>query len=170
MSEPVLASRQPAMLLVEDNPSHAMLITRSLRDQGLSCEVHHVSDGEEALDYLFHRGAYGGKARPPCPCLILLDLRMPKVDGLTVLEEIKADPHLRSIPVVVLTSSDAESDIAMAYERRANSYLVKPGDYRKLLELSRSLHQYWLTLNRCPATAARGATCASPARASDARH
>ena len=83
---------------------------------------------------------------------------MPKVDGLTVLEEIKADPHLRSIPVVVLTSSEAESDIAMAYERRANSYLVKPGDYRKLLELSRSLHQYWLTLNRCPATAAGGAT------------
>lgn len=158
MSTSSSARRRPALLLVEDNPGHATLITRSLRDQGLECEVHHMIDGEEALDYLFQRGAFGGKARPPRPSLILLDLRMPKVDGLTVLEEVKGDPHLRSIPVVVLTSSEAESDIAMAYERRANSYLVKPGDYRALLELARNLHQYWLTLNRCPTLAAADAT------------
>jgi CheY-like chemotaxis protein len=126
-----------------------MLIMRSMEDQALPCDVHHVTDGEAALDYLFHRGVYRNPANPPRPSLVLLDLRMPKVDGLTVLESIMSDRHLCTIPVVVLTSSETDSDIAKAYERRANSYLVKPGSYGAFLELTRSVHQYWLTLNRC---------------------
>ena len=137
-----------AVLLVEDNPAHAEIIVRMLRDQGIALRVHHVCDGEAALDYLFRRGPYTDHGRYPAPHLVLLDLRLPKIDGLEVLKQIKSSEDLRVLPVVVLSSSEAETDIAAAYRQHANSYLVKPMDYQKFVVLIETLGLYWLTLNR----------------------
>ena len=136
------------VLLVEDNPHHAEMITRLLRSCHIAHRVQHVSDGEAALDYLYRQGAYADDLRFPKPHLVLLDLRLPKVDGLAVLEQIKSSEDLRSLPVVVLSSSDAERDIAAAYRHYANSYLVKPIDYEKFALMIETLCLYWLTLNR----------------------
>lgn len=140
----------PVLLLAEDNPAHAKLVLRCLQDQQLTGTVHHVSDGEAVLDYLMHRGAYANLETSPRPSLILLDLRMPKIDGLEVLQQIKASAELRRIPVVILTTSDTETDVVQAYERHANSYLVKPIDFDRLAELVRDLEHYWLDCNRLP--------------------
>jgi CheY-like chemotaxis protein len=137
-------------LLVEDNPDHADLVRFSLMDsQPKAKVVHHVSDGDAALDYLFRRGDFANPDRSPRPHLILLDLRLPKVDGLTVLKEIKTSSNadLRQIPVVVLTSSEADSDTAAAYDFRANSYVVKPVDYGKFHQLMADIGYYWLVWN-----------------------
>ena len=139
------------VLLVEDDPDHADLVTFSLTDsQPKAKVVHHVSDGDAALDYLFRRGDFANPHQSPRPHLILLDLRLPKVEGLTVLKELKtsADDELRRIPVVVLTSSEADSDTAAAYDFRANSYVVKPVDYEKFHQLMADLGYYWLVWNR----------------------
>ena len=136
------------VLLVEDNPHHAEMISRLLMNCGITHRVQHVSDGEAALDYLFRQGAYADDLGCPKPHLVLLDLRLPKVDGLEVLEQIKSSEDLRSLPVVVLSSSDADRDIAAAYCRYANSYLVKPIDYEKFALMIETLGVYWLTLNR----------------------
>jgi two-component system, response regulator len=137
------------ILLVEDNLDHAELVIRSLRGQGVTNRLHHVTDGEAALDYLFRRGAYADPEKSPRPQVILLDLRLPKVDGLGVLKAIKPDPLLRRIPVVILTTSDEERDVARAYDCYTNSYLVKPADYDKFLQLMNDLGEYWLRWN-CP--------------------
>ena len=139
------------VLLVEDDPDHADLVTFSLvESQPKAKVVHHVSDGVIALDYLFRRGDFANPDQSPRPHLILLDLRLPKVDGLVVLREIKAssDEGLRRIPVVVLTSSEADGDTAAAYDFRANSYVVKPVDYEKFHQLVADLGHYWLVWNR----------------------
>ena len=138
------------ILLIEDNPDHAELIKRGFQDHRIANKIYHVSDGEAALDYLFHRGDYADPKKSPSPHIILLDLRLPKIDGLEVLKEIKSDKNLRSIPVVVLTTSEAEKDMAIAYYNHANSYLVKPVDFEKFTKLMDDLGFYWLAWNRKP--------------------
>jgi CheY-like chemotaxis protein len=138
----------PVVLLVEDNPHHAELIFRLLRNCRIAHRFHHVSDGEAALDYLLRRGVYVDQLLYPTPHLVLLDLRLPKVDGLEVLEQVKSSEDLRSLPVVVVSSSEADRDIAAAYRQHANSYLVKPIDYEKFMVMIETLGVYWLTLNR----------------------
>ncbi|HEX9078022.1 MAG TPA: response regulator [Desulfuromonadaceae bacterium] len=138
------------ILLVEDNPDHAELVMRNLEDSLVANRIIHLEDGEAALDYLFGRGAYADRSGFPRPDLMLLDLRLPRIDGLEVLKEVKADPALRPIPVVILTTSDAERDLAMAYEYHANSYVTKPVDFSLFNQLLRDLGFYWLAWNRRP--------------------
>ncbi|MBI5571180.1 MAG: response regulator [Desulfomonile tiedjei] len=138
------------ILLVEDNPDHAELITRSFEEHRVVNRIFHVADGEAALDYLFQRNAYADPSSCPRPHVILLDLRLPKVDGLEVLKEIKASGELRRIPVVALTTSESERDMTGAYNRHVNSYLVKPVDFDKFGKLMDDLGFYWLAWNRKP--------------------
>ncbi|MHC4738503.1 MAG: response regulator [Planctomycetota bacterium] len=136
------------ILLIEDNQDHADLIMRSLKEHDLAKEIQHISDGEAALNYLFRRNEYADLLKSPYPGMILLDLRLPKVDGLEVLKEIKSCESLRKIPVVILTTSEAEKDISSAYNNHANSYLVKPVDFKKFTELMSNLCYYWLGWNQ----------------------
>jgi CheY-like chemotaxis protein len=140
------------ILLVEDNPDHAELIQRLFEDHHISNQIHHVTSGEEALNYLYHTGGYRETASSPRPHLILLDLRLPKIDGLEVLRHIKLQQPetLTGIPVVVLTSSAATSDLEKAYSLKANSYLLKPVDYDQFNRLIDELGHYWLGLNTQP--------------------
>jgi CheY-like chemotaxis protein len=138
------------ILLVEDNEDHAEIVRRSFKAHNVANPILHVADGEAALDYLFRRGRYQDPEKSPRPHVILLDLRLPKIDGLEVLKEIKLSAELRRIPVVVLTSSEAENDVAMAYDYHANSYLVKPLDFSKFTELMKDLGYYWLGWNINP--------------------
>ncbi len=139
---------QPIVILhIEDNVDHAHLVKRTLQKREVTNQVYLVEDGQAALDYLFRRGPYAPEDRSPRPDLILLDLRLPKVTGLEVLRTIKETESLREIPVVVLTSSEANNDIAQAYAYRASSYLVKPVGFAKFNEMMRQLGQYWLGWN-----------------------
>lgn len=138
------------ILLVEDNEDHAELVKRSMRDQRVANLMYHVSDGQQALDFLFHRGPYATSGSSPPPNLILLDLRLPRVDGLEVLRIVKDTPHLQRIPVVILSSSDAENDIAKSYDHHANSYVVKPLDFQTFTKLMDDLGFYWLGWNSRP--------------------
>ncbi|WDI44952.1 response regulator [Bremerella sp. P1] len=140
-----MVSNISRVLLVEDNPAHAKLMMRTLSEFSQSLDVDHVSDGEAALAYLFHTGKFEHKTQ--LPHLVLLDLRIPKFDGLTVLGRIKQDPALKQIPVVILTTSDADSDVREATDRFANSYLVKPIEYLQFVNLMRSVGAYWTELN-----------------------
>lgn len=138
------------ILLVEDNHSHAELVMRSLGEHHLAKKIHHVTDGEAALDFLFHRGAFGDPDEYPRPQLVLLDLRLPKIDGIEVLREIRASRELRRIPVVILSTSYAEPDVGKAYDYHANSYLVKPLDFEQFTRLMSDLGYYWLGWNHYP--------------------
>jgi CheY-like chemotaxis protein len=138
------------ILLVEDNPAHARLMLRNLRETGPAAGVFHVNNGEAALDYLFRRGEYEDPQESPRPDVILLDLRMPRVDGLDVLKAVKSDDRVRDIPVVVLTTSGDRSDIKRAYHLHANAYLVKPIDFGMIAEMLRSVETFWLVWNRTP--------------------
>ena len=138
------------ILLVEDNPDHAELAIRNLSEAGLVNRVFHVEDGEAALDYLNSRGEYADKSAFPRPHLVLLDLRLPKVDGIEVLKQVKGSDWLKAIPVVILTTSAAERDLAMAYSNYANSYLTKPVDFGSFSDLLRDLGFYWLAWNKRP--------------------
>lgn len=138
------------ILLVEDNIDHTELIMRSFKVHQVSNRIFHVPDGEVALRYLLHQGEFSDERTSPRPHVILLDLRLPKIDGLEVLKEIKSNEALRRIPVVILTTSEAEKDIASAYDRYANSYLVKPLDFNRFVQLMRDLGFYWLAWNRHP--------------------
>ncbi|MFL6619505.1 MAG: response regulator [Povalibacter sp.] len=135
------------VLLADDNATDAELTTRALNLGGVSRNIVWVQDGEAALDYLMRNGAYAD--RPPgTPRLLLLDLHMPKIDGLDVLARIKADPQLRSIPIVIMSSSDQESDMIRSYEKHANSYIVKPVDFTQFTEQVSTLGLYWMKVNR----------------------
>jgi CheY-like chemotaxis protein len=138
------------IMLVEDNADHAELVMRNLAQHAAPNTVLHVSDGQAALDYLFRSGAYADPALSPRPNLILLDLRLPKVDGLEVLRRLKDSETLRQIPVVVLTTSDAERDIVRAYQHHANSYVVKPVGFEQFQQLIEGLGAYWLARNIHP--------------------
>ena len=132
-------------LVVEDNEDHAQLVLRHLKRSKILCSTCHVKDGLAALDYLRRQGDF---AQSPPPDVIILDLNLPKVSGMELLQTLKEDKNLRSIPVVVLTTSDAESDRSMAYLRYANSYLVKPVDFEMFRTLIRDLSTYWGKWNR----------------------
>jgi CheY-like chemotaxis protein len=147
----------PHVLLVEDNPDHEELIRRAFAEAGPAVRLSVARHGEEALDYLHRRGAYQDPGRSPRPRLILLDLRLPRVDGLEVLGEIKSSPTLRATPVVVLTTSDSEHDVARAYAQHANSYLVKPAEFSRIRELIDQVQAYWLDTNRLPGDGGRPA-------------
>jgi len=138
------------ILLVEDNEDHAEIVRRSFRDHQVLNTIHHVADGQAALDYLLKRGEYKTPETCPKPHVILLDLRLPKIDGLEVLKEIKKHKELHKIPIVVLTSSNEDKDVAMAYEYHANSYVVKPLSFHKFTDLMRDLGFYWLGWNVNP--------------------
>ncbi len=135
------------LLLVEDNHSHAELVKRTYSNHEMIHSIHHVSDGEEALDYLFQRNTFTHLPLGHQPDVIILDLRLPKIDGLSVLKEIKESDSLRNIPVVILTSSEAEKDIAVSCQYRANNYLVKPMDFSQFTQLNDVLGFYWLGRN-----------------------
>lgn len=139
------------MLLVEDNPDHAELALLALRDCRPDDQVTVVHDGAEALDYLFARSAHAGRSPAELPDLILLDLKLPKVDGLDVLDAIRANARTKTIPVVVLTSSAEERDLVESYRRGANSYVRKPVTFDGLAYCLRQIQTYWTTVNwsRC---------------------
>ncbi len=138
------------ILLVEDDLAHAEIVKRNFLNFRVANNLHHVEDGEEALDYLFLRNKYANMPSIKRPHIVLLDLRLPKVDGLEVLRIIKSDKKLYTIPVVILTTSDIETDVVCAYEYRANSYLVKPIDFDKFLQLMQAFGYYWVAWNRFP--------------------
>jgi DNA-binding response OmpR family regulator len=135
---------------VEDDLAHAEIVRRNLEDFRVATRIVHVEDGQAALDYLFREDRYVDPASSPRPALVLLDLRLPKVDGLEVLRRIKADAALKRIPVIVLTTSGAESDMIMAYSHGAGSYLVKPVDFEKFTKLMEAFGSYWLVWNQFP--------------------
>jgi CheY-like chemotaxis protein len=138
------------ILLVEDNPAHAALVIRSLQRDRSDHNLIAVDDGDAALDYLRGRGAYADHDAAHKPLLVLLDLRLPRRDGLEVLAEIKNDPKLEDVPVVVLTTSGADADVRRAYQLGANSYLVKPTAFARLGDLLTDVSTYWLKWNRVP--------------------
>jgi CheY-like chemotaxis protein len=138
------------VLLVEDDPAHAEIVRRNFEAFRMANPLFHVVDGQAALDYLYHRADFCDPEQSPRPGLILLDLKLPKVDGLEVLRIIKSDPDLLSIPVVILTTSAIEADIAKAYNSQANSYLVKPVELSQFIELMHALGCYWLAWNEFP--------------------
>jgi CheY-like chemotaxis protein len=145
------------ILLVEDNPDHAELVIRNLAEHRVANRVIHLTNGQAALDYLLRRGEYADQARSPRPRLILLDLRLPRVDGLEVLRVLKSSALLCSIPVVVLTTSNAEQDALEAYRRHVNSYLVKPLGFEAFRQLIDDLGAYWLARNKAPVLDERAA-------------
>lgn len=138
------------VLLVEDNDDHAELVIRQLSEHSIHADLVRVSDGQEALDYLFHNGKYTDPADSPRPHVVFLDLRLPKVDGLEVIKILKESEELRKIPVVVLTTSASERDVTRAYVNHANSYVVKPVDFEKFRDLMNELGFYWLNWNTHP--------------------
>jgi two-component system response regulator len=143
------------ILLVEDNPNDVELTLHAFEKHNLANHVQVVRDGEEALDFLFRRGEYAARAGGRHPKVVLLDLKLPKVDGLDVLRAIRSDPTLQSIPVVVLTSSREERDLVESYQLGVNSYIVKPIDFSAFLETASTLGLYWLLLNEAPPDSAR---------------
>ena len=136
------------ILLVEDNPDDAALTTRALRQGHIDNDVVLARDGVEALDYLFGTGAYAGRNPAHLPIVMLLDLKLPKVDGLEVLEKVRADERTKMLPVVILTSSREEQDLAAGYRLGANSYVVKPVDFGAFADAVRQLGLYWVLLNK----------------------
>jgi CheY-like chemotaxis protein len=138
---------QIEMLLVEDNPLDAELTMTALTSGKVANRITWVKDGEEALEYLFRTGRYADRGDRQ-PRLVFLDLKMPKVNGLEVLEAVKSHESTRRIPVVVMTSSQEESDIAKSYDLGANSYVVKPVDFNSLADVTRQAGYYWLAINR----------------------
>lgn len=142
--EPIL------VMLVEDNADHAELVIRTLEDHRIANKVIHFLDGQNALDYLLRRHGYEDPEVAPRPHMILLDLRLPGIDGLEVLRMIKEQEELKNIPVIVLTTSEAEKDVARAYSNHVNSYLVKPVGYEEFSKLMNDLGFYWLGWNTHP--------------------
>ncbi len=145
-----MKDRPVEILLVEDNPNDVELTLRALKKNNIANRIEVVRDGAEALDFLFGIGAHAGRNVQDGPKVVLLDLKLPKVDGLEVLEQVRSDPRTKTIPVVVLTSSREERDIAESYNLGVNSYIVKPVDFEQFTEAVRQLGLYWLLLNQPP--------------------
>lgn len=138
------------ILLVEDNDAHAELVFRSLKEHRVANIIYHADDGEKALNFLFRREQYKEMKTSPRPNLVLLDMRLPRVDGLQVLKTIKETPHLKDIPVVILTSSEAEKDVVSSYGYNANGYVVKPLEFKKFVQLMQDIGAFWLGWNTIP--------------------
>ncbi len=148
MTMPGLPNAEPLdILLVEDNPGDARLAQEALKDSKVHNTLHHVEDGVEAMKFLRAQAEYAGV---PSPDLILLDLNLPKKDGREVLAEIKEDPDLRFIPVVVMTTSEAERDLLKSYHLHANAYIVKPVDFDRFVEIVQAIENFWFTVVKLP--------------------
>jgi CheY-like chemotaxis protein len=152
------ANKAIDVLLIEDNADHAILTMRALKEGNMLNEIFWVKDGQDALDFLYQRERYATEARAPRPGLILLDIRLPKVDGHEVLRQIKADPSLRAIPVIMLTTSERDDEITACYGNGANSYVSKPVRFTDFVETVKSLKLYWVMVNRLPEPALGGRT------------
>jgi two-component system response regulator len=142
------------ILLVEDNADDEALTKRALKKNNILNDVISARDGVEALDYLFGKGAHARRDMSVVPAVVLLDLKLPKVDGLEVLRQLRADPHTKVLPVVILTSSKEEQDLITGYSLGANSYIRKPVDFGQFMEAVRQLGLYWLVLNEAAPTPA----------------
>jgi two-component system response regulator len=144
------AFEQVEILLVEDSATDAEMTLRALRRNNLANRVHWVKDGEEALEYMFGTGAYAGRGQAGVPKLVMLDIKMPKVDGIEVLRRLKTEPATRAIPVVMMTSSNEERDVMASYKLGVNSYIVKPVEFETFLETVAKIGLYWVLTNRVP--------------------
>lgn len=142
---------QPVTILfIEDDPAHAEITIRNFKKYRITNNIIHLRDGQQALDYLLRQGDFSDPEISPRPDLILMDLRLPKVDGMEVLEKIRSENCLRNIPTIILTTSEADSDISKAYEYNVNSYLVKPLDLDKFSRLIETFGFYWVVWNKYP--------------------
>jgi len=146
----MIESHAIELLLVEDNPQDLELTLRALRKANLKNRIHVARDGAEALEFVFCEGSHAARPIADVPKVILLDLKLPKIDGLEVLKRIKGDPRTRAIPVVVLTSSKEQSDLVASYQLGVNSYIVKPVNFEQFFEAVRHLGLYWVLLNEAP--------------------
>jgi two-component system, response regulator len=144
-------ARSTLILIADDDSDDRMLALDAFRENRLSNELRFVEDGEDLMDFLKRQGKYAGLAGSPLPALILLDLNMPKKDGREALKEIKADPELRRIPIVVMTTSKEEEDVYKAYELGVNSFITKPTSFDSLVEIVRTLADYWFDVVELPA-------------------
>ncbi len=145
-----MTSRPVEILLVEDNPNDVTLALHALSKHNLTNNIHVIRDGAEALEYIFCTGKYADRDIANGPKVILLDLKLPLVDGLEVLRRTKADPRTQHYPIVIMTSSREERDIVESYQLGVNSYIVKPVDFEQFIEAMRTLGMYWLLLNQPP--------------------
>jgi two-component system, response regulator len=156
-----MTSRQIEILLVEDNPDDVELTLHALRKENLANCIHVARDGEEALQFLFCSGIHAGRSFEQPPKLVLLDLKLPKVDGMQVLMRLKADPRTKAIPVVILTSSKEERDLVKGYGLGVNSYIQKPVDFEQFRETIKNVGLYWLVINQLPVVNVAQAASAS---------
>lgn len=138
------------ILLVEDNPDDVELTVRAFKKNNIANEMVVVRDGSEALDYLFGKGSYSDHNPEDTPRIVLLDLKLPKIDGLQVLERLRANEYTRLVPVIILTSSKEDQDLISGYESGANSYVRKPVDFNEFVEAVRNIGLYWLLINESP--------------------
>ena len=145
-----MENKEVEILLIEDNPSDAEMTIRALRKNNIANNLVHLKDGEEALEFIFGTGQYSGRNTNNLPKVILLDLKMPKVDGIDVLKKIKSDENTKQIPVVILTSSNEDPDISVCYKLGSNSYIVKPVGFENFTKAVAQLGMYWLLLNKAP--------------------
>ncbi len=146
------ATKTIPILMADDDEDDRMMAREALEEARLANDLHFVEDGEELMDYLCHRGVYADRTHAPRPGLILLDLNMPKKDGREALKEIKADPQLRRIPIVILTTSQAEEDILRSYDLGVNSFVTKPVSFEGLVKVMRTIGKYWFEIVEIPAT------------------
>ena len=138
------------ILLVEDSPDDQELIRMAIAEEHIANEIISLSDGAQALDYLFGKGSYAGRDISDTPLVILLDIKLPKVNGLEVLQQLRADPRTSLIPVVILTSSNEEQDVLTSYKNHVNSYVRKPVDFQQFSKAVKQLQLYWVILNQPP--------------------
>lgn len=143
-----MENNEVEILIVEDSLDDANLTIRALKKGNIANTLYHVRDGAEALDFIFARGKYSSRTKMSKPKLILLDLKMPKVNGVEVLEKIKSDPETKTIPIVILTSSQEDPDIKKCYELGANSYVTKPVEFEGFVKAVKELGYYWMMLNK----------------------